>query len=93
MYPIIIKREPQKIRYHKEFELDGEGLTLAKLREYVTEDEIFSISETDESIHSKTMLYVNGTRLETKEETELRVQKEESYMKNYAEFHKILNKM
>lgn len=80
------------IRYSKQFELDNEALTLEKLRKYVSEDEIFSISDTDEGLHSKTMLYVNGTRLETQEETNTRVKKEEKYMENYANFHRNKNK-
>lgn len=93
MHPIIINREPQIVRDHKEFKLEDGGLTLAKLREYVTEDDIFSISETDEGIRSTTMLYVTRKRLETPEELEERVKKEEKYMENYRNYHANKNKL
>lgn len=87
MYPIVIKREPQKVRYSKEIALGNSVLTLAKLREHVSEDDIFSIYQTDEGLYSKTMLCVDGERMETQEEANARVAKEEAYMKGYNEFH------
>lgn len=88
MYPIIIKKEPQKIRYHKEIELDGDVLTLAMLRKHVDEeDQVFSVFTTDAGLHSKTMLSVYCERTETDEEVRKRVESEEKYMKNYTEFH------
>jgi hypothetical protein len=92
MYPIKIKREPQKISYSKQIELKNEGvLTLAELREYVTEDEEFSINEKENSIYgNEYILSVWGKRMETDDEVKNRVAKEESYMKNYTEFHEKL---
>lgn len=89
MYPITIKREPQEVRYEKEIELKDGQLTLAELRKFVSEDETFSINEveTDRIFGYVTMLYINGKRLETPEETKVRVEKEETYMKNYNEYH------
>lgn len=83
MYPIKIDREPKKVRYTKDIILEDAVLTLADLRKYVTEDERFSFFETDEGIYSKTMLSISGERLETEEETKLRVEREESYMQEY----------
>ena len=88
MYPIIIKREPQIIRYQKEFDLSNVQLSLKVIRKYVSETESFSINELETGrFSSKIMLYVNGQRLETKKELNLRVKKEEAYMKNYTKFH------
>ena len=54
---------------------------------HVNEDDRFSIIETDEGLYSKTILSITGTRTETDEELNTRVAKEETYMKNYTEFH------
>ncbi len=89
MYPIKIKREPQIVRYSKVVELEDSTLTLAMLRKYVSEDEHFSIIETDEGFYSKTLLSISGNRSETDDELNSRVAKEENYMKNYNEFHKV----
>lgn len=87
MYPILIKKEPQKVGYTKEFDLDDDVLTLAKLRKYVRKHEHFHI-HTDEGIfHNTYTLCVSGTRLETPQEVSLRVAKEELYMENYKAFH------
>lgn len=83
MYPITIKRESQVIHYSNEYELEDDPLTLKELRKYVSEDESFSIYNKEEGLY----LLVSGSRLETKEEVEMRVKGEEGYMKNYNEFH------
>lgn len=88
MYPIKIKREPQKIYYTREIELEKECLTLAELRQYnVTEDETFSIGEVYEAQFPTPVLCISGWRVETTEEMNERVAKEEKYMENYAKFH------
>ena len=88
MYPIQIKREPQKVRYTKEFNLNSDSLTLAELRKYVSQDETFSIYEAENSIYgSQYILNVSGERLETEEEVKTRVAKEEKYMESYTKFH------
>jgi len=89
MYPITIKREPQKIRYTKEIELNNDGVfTLSELRKLVTEDEKFSVIEKEDSMYGGSyILSITGERMETEEELKLRVEKEENYMKNYHIFH------
>lgn len=82
MYPINIDRDPQKIGYTKDYELNDSELSLADLRKYVNEDETFEIN------YEENRIYVYGYKLETKEEVEKRVSKQEKYMKNYTEFHK-----
>lgn len=87
MYPIIIKREPQIISVRKTIELDDSTLTLAQLMRYgVTNDCKFQIVE--DSYSGEYRLYIYSKRLETQKEVDKRVAKEESYMKNYNNFHK-----
>ncbi len=91
MYPIIINRKPRKILYTKEIELNNEGVfTLSEISKLVKDDEKFSITEKDNSIYgSSYILCVSGQRSETEEEVNVRVKKEENYMKKYTEFHKL----
>jgi hypothetical protein len=88
MYKIVIEREPQEIKYSREIELKDELLTLAELRKHVSENEYFSIDleETDDG-GFRTMLNVSGKRLETQDEVDIRVTKQEKYMENYHKFH------
>lgn len=81
MYPIIINREPKKIRYEKIFDIQDPEMTISELRNYVKGSEKFYIDNENHKIE------VTGYRLETKKETLARVNKEETYMKNYTEFH------
>lgn len=89
MYPIAINIEAQEIRYQNEYNLGDGLLTLAILRKYVSEDQTFSVNDgvDEDDFSDNTILYVNGTRLETKGELSKRVAKEEAYMKRYNEFH------
>jgi len=88
MYPIIIKREPQKIRYNRQIELTNDGVfTLSELSKLVNEEEKFSIIEIGQSIYCSHVLSISGERMETEKEVSERVAKEENYMKNYTEFH------
>ena len=86
MYPIQIKREPQIIEVKRKVDLEGDTLTLADLKEYgVTEEDSFRIIE--EENNRTYSLYIYSQRLETQDEVEARVAKEEQYMKNYTAFH------
>jgi hypothetical protein len=88
-YPIQIKREPQKVKYQKQFELESALLTLSELRKYVSEDEQFAINEEGEPpFGDKIVLHVYGYRMETNEELRTRVAKEEAYMEEYNKRHK-----
>ena len=86
-YPIIIKRDHQKVRYSKNIELDDHVLTLEILSKLVTASERFCIVETDEGFYSKTILSITGDRYETDEELTQRVEKEERYMAEYNKRH------
>jgi hypothetical protein len=87
---ISIKRQPQMVSYHKEFDLGSDTtLTIADLREYgVTDDNNFAIYQEENKRHT---LYISGQRLETKEETKIRIEKDEAYNKRYEEYHKNKN--
>lgn len=90
MYPIVIKKDRQKVRYTKDIELDNDGvLTLSILRTYVNEDECFSIVEKRSVMGCAYLLRVSGQRLETKDECTARVEKEEKYMAEYNKRHNI----
>ena len=84
---IEIKRYPQEVRFHKEIELPEGLLTLEILSKYLTKDESFSIDSQSERFYSKTILNIYGKRLETPEEVNKRVIKEEKYMEGYYKHH------
>lgn len=81
MYPIKINRELEIVRYDKVFDLEELELSLDQLKQYVSNDETFTIDNDNYKI------YVYGKRFETNEEFEARVAKEEQYMINYTKFH------
>ncbi len=87
MYPIKINIEPQMVSYEKKFDLGYDStLTLSQLLEFgVTNENSFQIIEEENT--QRYTLYINGKRIETKQETEIRVKREEAYMKGYIEFH------
>src|SRR4051812_11690549 len=86
--PIVIKREPQKVRYHKRIELPDELMTLEELSKYVSKDESFGFSEIESSqFGCKKVLEVFGYRLETDQEVADRVSKAEAYNEKYKDFH------
>ncbi len=89
-YPINIIREPKKIRYQKEIELESGVLTLSEVRKYVTDEERFYIEYKDSDTFSKgtPILYVLGDRLETDAELKERVTRQEKYMEEYNKRHK-----
>ena len=89
-YPIQIKRERQKVRYHKSIKLENEGIfTIDELSKLVTHDERFSIVEREyNSMFGKDIfLSITGERLETDEELNARIEKEEKYMAEYNKRH------
>lgn len=85
MYPIKIKRKPQRIPFEKEIVLHRDILTLDLLRKHVGEKERFSVYR--DVCSEYTTLTVYSSRLETEEELKIRVKKEEKYMENYTKFH------
>ena len=81
MYPIVINRERSFIPYERCYKLTDLELTLNELKFYVKKNESFFIDS------EAYVIYVRGKRLETDEEMNERIAKEELYMKNYQEFH------
>jgi len=92
MYPITIKLDAQEIEYKRKVELKSEELTLADLREHVSETEKFTITFDQFWSGDLPILYIRGKRLETAEEVKIRVAKEEQYMINYTIFQANKNK-
>ena len=89
MYPIEVKKEPQKVRYHKEVELPDGLLKIENISKHIKEGEQFGFRTIESGMFSETlMMDIYGFRLETQEELDVRVAKEELYMKNYAEFQR-----
>lgn len=86
-YPITIKRDPQKVRYTNNIEVESDIFTLAELRKYVKEEERFSIIQNENTRFGSYILSVSGERLETPKETASRVEKEEAYMEKYNSNH------
>lgn len=73
-YPIAIKRTPQRVSYHREYNTP-DIFTFDWIRSHVANDEHFNIYD------DKVIVY--GTRYETPDEVKKRVEREEAYMKEY----------
>ena len=79
--PIEIKRTAQPNSYTNKYKIQDIELSLAELSTYVTGDETFSIFNDDMEIH------VYGRRLETPDEMNNRIEKQEAYMVGYYKYH------
>jgi hypothetical protein len=86
MYPIKINKEPQRVSVNSQVDLGYDGeLTIADLLGHgVTESGSFSIQQEENSC--RLTLYIYNSRLETQEEVDARVKKEEAYMERYKEY-------
>ena len=84
-YPIKIKKARQTIHFDETKRLENDCLTLADLQ-FVGADD-FSICLPDDDWATGYIVNVSRTRLETDEERNNRVQKEESYMAEYTRRH------
>jgi len=80
-YPIKINRRRQRIDYvdRRDVLVTGGYLTLSDLS-FLNEDDSFSIAFVDTNMYEVDIL---RSRLETKEERDTRVAREESYMTEY----------
>lgn len=85
---IEIKKEAQKVRYHRQVELPDGLLTINEISKHLKEGEQFGFQEIQTS-QFRTTLYMNifGYRLETEEELAARVAKQEKYNENYEKHH------
>lgn len=82
MYPIQIERTAKKRPITRQYQLKYNITSLEEIEKYVAKNETFEI-DNDEAI-----LYVHGVELETPEEVQKRVAKEEAYMAEYKKRHK-----
>lgn len=83
-YPIVIKKDPQLIRYNREVEIESDVLTLEIVTENIKPGELFSVHQKDGGMFGGPhFLSIVGERLETPEEVAIRVEKEEKYMAEY----------
>ena len=89
MYPIIIKREPQFVRYNRKVELETDILTKDLINKNVSDDEIFSIQEEYNSQFPTFYLSISSKRLETEKEFEERLNRQEEYMIEYNKRHNL----
>jgi hypothetical protein len=82
MYPIVIKREKQIVRFDEVVKIEDNGLTIAALQ-FVGEDRFTVFSDNYDGY----IIRVQRTRLETDEERDARVSREEAYMAEYHRRH------
>lgn len=85
MYPIRINYKRAKKHYSRQIELGDEWLSLADLQKHLQPGEKFRIS-TDE--WGEMTMTIFGTRLETLEERNARVESAKKYNANREEFLK-----
>jgi hypothetical protein len=87
---IKIDRNKKVIFTTRVVELPDRNLTLKDITKHVSEGETFTIEvkESESYFHEALKcLLIHGTRLETDKELKVRVKREETYMKNYEEYH------
>ena len=86
---ITINYKPEKIRYFREVKLPHGLLTLEDIAKHLEEGEKFYFFQREEGSLSLPVDYlgIQGERLETKEEMELRIAKQKKYMENYKKHH------
>ncbi len=85
---IIIKYEPKKVRYHREVELPDGLLTIEDISKHIKEQEQFGFREVETGAYGTTLFIdIFGYRLETQEELDARIYKEEKYNENYEKHH------
>jgi len=83
---IKVERYRKKVKYKETHQLPNELFTLDTFRKYVSEDELFDIWPSDEYV-DVLFIEVYKVRMETDEEMEKRIAKQEKYMENYHRFH------
>jgi predicted component of type VI protein secretion system len=85
---IIIKYDPEKIRYERTVELPDGYLTINDISKHLKEGEKFGFREVETS-HIGTTLFMDivGYRIETEAELTTRITKQEEYNKNYEAHH------
>ena len=85
---IKINYDPQFVNEKRYIYLYEDQLTLDILEKYISRDETFFICTLEPSMQGETYLIeIHRKRLETEEERQNRIAKEEKYNKNFEDFH------
>lgn len=85
---ITVNYEPQKVKYHREVELPDGLLTIDQISKHLKEGEQFGFREVESGMFGTTMMMdIFGYRLETQEELDVRITKQEKYNENYENHH------
>ena len=87
---IDVKYTPQIINETREIEWPDDYLTTNDLKKYIKENEKFSLYiKVDEENWTGNIIMIEicSERLETEQELQKRIKKEETYNKNYELFH------
>ena len=91
MYPININRNPRAIPYKETFELPKGHFTLDSLHKFLLDtvgpNDPFYFNEDNDSYDIITEVIVTRSRMETPEQVEARVAREEAYMEEYNRRH------
>lgn len=85
---ISIDYKPKKITYVREVELPDGLLTIDEISKHINDGERFSFDKIDDIKQDVYYLIIQGSRYETNDELKERVEKEERYNVNYADFNK-----
>lgn len=81
---ITIDYNPKKVRYHRKVELPDGLLTIEDISKHIKEGEQFGFREVESSPYGTTLyMDIFGYRLETQEELDTRIVKQEKYNENY----------
>ena len=85
---IKIDYSKQRVKYHREVELKDGLLTIDEISKHIKEGEEFGFRKIEEGFYlDKTIMDIFGYRLETEEEMNLRISKQEKYNENYEKHH------
>ncbi len=85
---ITVKYTPQKVNYQREIKLPDGLLTIDEISKHLKEGEKFGFRGVENGMFGTTlMMDIFGHRLETQEELDARVTKEEKYNENYEKHH------
>ena len=83
-----VNYEPKIVKYERHFEISNDYMTLEDLAKYIKGGEKFTFYEVEQDRWNFNLhISIRGERLETPEETAMRVKRRIEYNKGYDEFH------
>lgn len=82
-----INYNPEMVKYHREIELPDGLLTIDDISKHLKEGERFGFREVETKFGTALFMDIFGHRLETIEELQSRIAKQEQYNENYHKFH------